>query len=298
MSCWTKMALGWISPKTPAYGVNTISDSSSTPDCFLIGDGEFGFPHGEYLLIENRQPKGLDATLLQGGLAIYHVDEYARFNNEGYPGQNNWPRNGRHYRVALLAADGNYDLERRLNYGDAIDFFHSDGVHQLLPSDNDFGPYPNTDSYQYGKIEQTNVQIFDISKSNDTMTFTFTDGTVVLPTLSPTTSDSPTGTFDPAIRHSFYPAIRHSFDPAIRSSFDPAIRNSFESANSKSYFKTHLILHGTKKGSPRGLRSLDKSHLACVDRQSCRINYGAEVVISNVLPFLDKVCLHDYYSED
>jgi hypothetical protein len=43
---------------------------------------------------------------------------------------------------------------------------------------------------------------------------------------------------------------------------------------------------------------LDKSHLACVDQQSCRINIGAEVVISNVLPFLDKVCLHDYYSED
>jgi hypothetical protein len=34
------------------------------------------------------------------------------------------------------------------------------------------------------------------------------------------------------------------------------------------------------------------------DRQSCRINSGAEVVISNVLPFLDKVCRHDYYSKD
>jgi hypothetical protein len=43
---------------------------------------------------------------------------------------------------------------------------------------------------------------------------------------------------------------------------------------------------------------LDKSHVAHVDRQSCRINSGAEVVMSNVLPFLDKVCHHDYYSED
>jgi hypothetical protein len=34
------------------------------------------------------------------------------------------------------------------------------------------------------------------------------------------------------------------------------------------------------------------------DRQSCRIKSGAEVVILNVLPFLDKVCLDDYYSED
>jgi hypothetical protein len=39
---------------------------------------------------------------------------------------------------------------------------------------------------------------------------------------------------------------------------------------------------------------LDKSHLDGVDRQSCRINSGADVVISNVLPFLDKVCRKDY----
>jgi hypothetical protein len=42
--------------------------------------------------------------------------------------------------------------------------------------------------------------------------------------------------------------------------------------------------------SPR----LDKAHLDGVDRQSCLINNGADVVISNVLPFLDKVCREDY----
>jgi hypothetical protein len=48
--------------------------------------------------------------------------------------------------------------------------------------------------------------------------------------------------------------------------------------------------------SPKRPR-LDKSHLAHVNRESCRINSGAEVVISNVLAFLDKVCRHDYYSD-
>jgi hypothetical protein len=46
--------------------------------------------------------------------------------------------------------------------------------------------------------------------------------------------------------------------------------------------------------SPR----LDRSHLDGVDRQSCRIKSGADVVISNVLPFLDKVCREDYYIGD
>jgi hypothetical protein len=43
---------------------------------------------------------------------------------------------------------------------------------------------------------------------------------------------------------------------------------------------------------------LDKSHLDGVDRQSCRINSGAYVVISNVLPFLDKVCREDYITPE
>jgi hypothetical protein len=43
---------------------------------------------------------------------------------------------------------------------------------------------------------------------------------------------------------------------------------------------------------------LDKAHLDGVDRQSCRINSGADVVISNVLPFLDKVCREDYITSE
>jgi hypothetical protein len=43
---------------------------------------------------------------------------------------------------------------------------------------------------------------------------------------------------------------------------------------------------------------LHKAHLDGVDRQSCRINGGADVVISNVLPFLDKVCREDYITSE
>ena len=43
---------------------------------------------------------------------------------------------------------------------------------------------------------------------------------------------------------------------------------------------------------------LDRSHLDGVDRQSCRIKSGAYVVISNVLPFLNKVCREDYIAPE
>eukprot|EP00980_Cylindrotheca_fusiformis_P031777 scaffold26944_cov127-Cylindrotheca_fusiformis.AAC.2 len=214
MSCWTKMKLGWLTPQVPVYGVNEVAASTLSQDCYIIGDGQFGFPRGEYLLIENRQPIGMDETLLQGGLAIYHADDYAGYNSEGYPGQRNWPENGRHYRIALLQADGEYHLEQDKNSGDTNDFFHGDGVDELMPSRDVFGPYPNTDSYQRGNVVQTKVQIYDISKSSETMTFTFSDGrTVGLGAPSPKPSPNPTPS--PSSHPSPQPSEQPSSKPSI-----------------------------------------------------------------------------------
>jgi hypothetical protein len=57
--------------------------------------------------------------------------------------------------------------------------------------------------------------------------------------------------------------------------------------------------HERDEGSsrPKSLR-LENAHLDGVDRQSCRINSGADVVISNVLLFLDKACIEDHYVGD
>jgi hypothetical protein len=54
-----------------------------------------------------------------------------------------------------------------------------------------------------------------------------------------------------------------------------------------------------EEGSLKKIRLVasDLSQEEGVYRQSCRINSGAEVVISNVLPFLDEVCREDYYVE-
>jgi hypothetical protein len=200
MSAWAKMMMGWLKPKTPVYGVNLITnveEESSENQLYMIGE-EFGFPSGEYLLIENRQKKGLDSLLPQGGLAIYHVDGNSGFNDEGYPGQTGydkkWPENNRHYRVALLQADGNYDLERGNNAGGSLDLFRADYVNQLLPSVDSEGPYPNTDSYKKGNLFQTGIEIYNITASGDIMSFAFTDPNAPIidpPTRSPSQEPSP-----------------------------------------------------------------------------------------------------------
>ena len=173
-SPWSKANLGWYLPQSiSSTGIYTL-DKTEQPGgtnevVYKIDDG---FPSGEYLLIENRQNAGFDCTLPQGGLAIWHIDESVGDTNEGYPDQpgrgRSWPENGKHYRVALLQADGEYDLERDANRGDSGDVFHGGAVNSIGP-----GPdtYPNTDSYKGGRITQTGHTITDISASADVMTF-------------------------------------------------------------------------------------------------------------------------------
>jgi hypothetical protein len=120
---------------------------------------------------------------LQEGLLIYHIDDTASFDQEGFPGQTGWPENGNHYRVALLQADGEYDLEQFLD-SDAGDVFRGgrDGASSLGP-----GPdiYPNTDSYQSGSVTKTGILIENISLAGDTVTFDFVYEEEGVPSLVP-----------------------------------------------------------------------------------------------------------------
>jgi M6 family metalloprotease-like protein len=189
MSAWSRAQLGWIQPQViDRPGKYTVPAVANNPVAFKITKG---FPNGEYLLIENRARIGFDSLIKQPGLAIWHIDENAessdRMNRmEGHPGQHNWPHNGKHYRIALLQADGNYDLERGNNKHDAGDLFHGQGVSKLTPSKSNSGPFPNTDSYQGGNIRSSGWYIHDISNAGETMTFTLSDSEPKPPTIETT----------------------------------------------------------------------------------------------------------------
>jgi M6 family metalloprotease-like protein len=185
ISAWAKLKLGWLEARTPTLGLNEIAlaeEPSERTQLYKIGDGKFGFPKDEYLLIEYRARRGLDEYLPGEGLLIYHIDESPDVPNnvnEGHPWQNDdWPRNGKHYKVALVQADRLYSLERGINNGGEKDFFSAEYVNALVPSENSNapweGPFPNTDSYQNGKVFQTGVNIYRISSPGEpTMSFMF-----------------------------------------------------------------------------------------------------------------------------
>ena len=108
----------------------------------------------------------------------YHVDEniWDVFKNEfgpkgnfprGGPFQDNWPGNGKHYPVAILQADGKYELEQGINGGQNGDGISNDLWNkptQILGPGNGEkvakqADYPNTDSYAFGLISPTGITI-------------------------------------------------------------------------------------------------------------------------------------------
>lgn len=166
-SAWCKIELGWVTPtsiSTP--GMYFAPQVQTTPTVFRIDQG---YPGGEYLLVENRQPFGFDAMMPQGGLAVWHIDDAKCCNtDQGYPGQPGWPQNNQHYRVALLQADGNYELERNYHRGDGDELFHAGGAARI-----DANTVPNTDAYQHGNVFATHNAITDISSSGPNMSFNY-----------------------------------------------------------------------------------------------------------------------------
>jgi len=152
MSPWSKIQLGWLTPKIlSASGNYTITPSYNAQDVYKIIKG---YPANEYLLIEYRRKIGFESCMPKEGLAIWKIDELADYSNQGWPGQVGWPNNGKHYRISLIQADGLYQLENAANRGDGGDLFYSGFKTFLGPGTyNGTTPvYPNTDSYQAVKL--------------------------------------------------------------------------------------------------------------------------------------------------
>lgn len=180
-----KMKIGVLEPiDIVKDGVYRIKPSSLEPSVYRI---QMPYPTGEYLLIENRQPVLSDSNIWGGGIVIYHIDELADGNKvRGGPFVEGWPGNGAHYEVAVLQADGLYELEQALNLGDAKDFWNSSDVlgpgnGELVATEN--GTYPNTDSYQGGNISNHSLTILNFKdEGNGEWSFEVMD---IIPKIKP-----------------------------------------------------------------------------------------------------------------
>ena len=152
-SAWCKVNQGWASvTNVAATGSLTLPDVKSGRNIHrLWKDGGSG---AEYFLIENRQRTGYDAGLPGDGLLVWHIDE----SQPGNTDEN-------HYKVGLLQADGNRDLELAHNRGDAGDPYPGSANKTSVTSNT----APSSKSFAG---QNTCVSITAISASASTMTAT------------------------------------------------------------------------------------------------------------------------------
>lgn len=248
---WSKAFLGWLTPKDISSAgtysvpqVETRPSPGSLPTVFRISSG---FPADEYLLVENRQPVGFDSGIPStgSGLAIWHVDELKPANDDpGFPGQSGWPSNNKHYKVALLQADGKYDLERGINRGDAGDLYRKGFKDHI-----DETTVPSSDKYQFGTVGHTGVNIHDISASGSTMTFQLSPPSVAPPITS---ADGTTAEMPPGAIPSF--AAAHEFASRVSGGSDKEFVRVMSEA-------LHAIKSDTQVGVP-GKRNLLPQEMA------------------------------------
>jgi immune inhibitor A len=150
-SAWCKANQGWVSvTNVTTGGQRNIADVKAGHDVLrLWTDGAGG---SEYFLVENRQRGGFDADLPGDGLLIWHIDEAQPDNT-----------NENHYKVALVQADNNRDLELKHNRGDGGDPYPGSAAnHGFSPTSA-----PNSNSYAG---QNTCVSVTAISAPAATMT--------------------------------------------------------------------------------------------------------------------------------
>lgn len=129
---WSKYRLGWLKPVkigVSAVSTRVLRPANARADAWQFGDGDAVARKGEYFLVENRQKAGFDAGLPAGGMVVWHIDEAV--GSEWLNDANSYEcapvRPGacrlRHYRVAVVQADGQWELENRRDVGDSADVF-------------------------------------------------------------------------------------------------------------------------------------------------------------------------------
>ncbi len=111
-----------------------------------------GGPGNEYFLAENRQQEKFDKYIPGSGLLIWHIDDNIDSND-----------NERHYKVALMQADGKKDLEQGNNSGDGGDCWPG------VSKNYNFNTTSNPNSLSYGGLI-SGVQVNNIAIKSGTIT--------------------------------------------------------------------------------------------------------------------------------
>lgn len=162
MSAWSKLQMGWITPKVVTASTDGVQLRSLAEhgDALLVWiDAQQG---SRYFLVENRQRTGFDRALPGDGLLIYHIDENRQY------GKTLWSSGGMnddetHKLMDVEEADGLADLDNARNRGDVGDPFPGSSGNRA------FTDASTPDARDYDGTA-TGIQITGIGDSGPVMT--------------------------------------------------------------------------------------------------------------------------------
>jgi hypothetical protein len=216
LMAWSRIAVGFASA-IEVHGTSDIelSDVHTAPHFYKISNG---YPAGEYLLVEYRQNVSFDLLQPNSGVLIWKVDNAMNVagelnSYESYPGSSGWPLE--HYFIAMLEADGLYQLQRSANaIGDTGDVWTAGGVlgdltmptlnsYELIACRSDETGMTGNEIEIKRYNAASNTYTIRYTKTGDCNCFTTCSNQVqanptsypTVPT-SPTCMDSPSGWYD------------------------------------------------------------------------------------------------------
>ena len=140
-SVFHKLFLGWIEP-LPAVGdtIITLPSLAQMPIAIKV---PFGSDPSEYFLISYRKKQGFDKKLPSEGVFIWHIDEKSALQNlPQAPVNNNCDPNVNKYlhpQVMLEQADGLFELEQGLDWGDTYDAWQKGEVFSTTTTPSSYG---------------------------------------------------------------------------------------------------------------------------------------------------------------
>ncbi len=153
LSPWSRQLLGWLTPTTISSNECNVTLNPIELNGGAIKIHTQNMGPLEYYLISDSINTSFDRDLPGDGLLIWHVDDAITGNTyPWYPGHTT-----SHYQVAIVQADGTYDLEKGINLGDPQDYYTTGDVLSETSS-------PSSISYTG---YNTNITIDNISFNNN-----------------------------------------------------------------------------------------------------------------------------------
>ena len=166
MDPYLRIAAGWVEPKDLPSKPSTITISNRLDDVWRYVNP---YDSSQYYLVENRRNVGRNASYPGSGILIWRCDEKG---DNRYPsrqaGFSGAAANRLSNELSIEQADGLYEIEQKLNIGNAGDLWHASNSVTRFRGEFSAGKMPCA---KWRDASDSSLRLWSFSNVGDVMTF-------------------------------------------------------------------------------------------------------------------------------